>query len=133
MRHDGSGSSWGEGGSWEFDGDPGPLVRPFAVTRGRAGTDVHNLDIITLVVAVRPETATIGLDREYGEIVLMCQGRPMSVAEISAKMNLLVAAVKVLVSDLITSGHVIFRSPPPRTEGPDIQLLQKVLDGVRRL
>jgi hypothetical protein len=133
MRPDGSGSSWGEDESWEFDGDPGPLVRPFAVTRGRAGTDMHDLDIITLVVAVRPATAAASLDREYGDIVLMCQGRPMSVAEISAKLNLLVAAVKVLVSDLITSGHLIFRSPPPRTDGPDIQLLRKVLDGVRRL
>lgn len=133
MRHDGSGSSWGKDGSWEFDGDPGPLVRPFAVTRGRAGTDVHDLDIITLVVAVRPAAAATSLDREYGDIVLMCQGRPMSVAEISAKMNLLVAAVKVLVSDLITSGHLIFRSPPPRVDGPDIPLLRKVLDGVRRL
>ena len=126
MRHDDS-DSW-------FDEDPGPLVRPFAVTRGRAGKDLHNLDIITLVVAVRPEAEVVTLDREYGEILRMCQRRPLSIAEIAAHLNLLVAAVKVLVSDLINSGHLIFRSPPPPAEGrPDMQLLQAVLDGVRKL
>ena len=113
--------------------DPGPLVRPFAVTRGRAGTNLHDLDIITLVVAVRPETDVSTLDREYGEILHMCQGRPLSIAEISAKMNLLLVAVKVLVSDLINSGHLIFRSPPQVEGRPDIKLLQAVLDGVRKL
>lgn len=117
-----------------FEQDPGPLVRPFAVTRGRAGKDLHNLDIITLVVAVRPEADVATLDREYGEILHMCQHRPLSIAEIAAELNLLLAAVKVLVSDLINSGHLIFRSPPPPTDGrPDIPLLQAVLDGVRGL
>ncbi|TVT25177.1 DUF742 domain-containing protein [Amycolatopsis rhizosphaerae] len=121
-----------EGDSW-FDDDPGPLVRPFAVTRGRAGKDLHNLDIITLVVAVRPESEVAALDREYGEILRMCQRRPLSIAEIAAELNLLLAAVKVLVSDLIDSGHLIFRSPPPAAGRPDIKLLQAVLDGVRKL
>jgi hypothetical protein len=117
-----------------FELAPGPLIRPFAVTRGRAGRDLHDLDIITLVVAVRPEADVAGLDREYGDILRMCQRRPLSIAEISAQMGLLLAAVKVLVSDLISSGHLIFRSPPPPETGrPDIKLLQAVLDGVRKL
>ncbi|MTD56943.1 DUF742 domain-containing protein [Amycolatopsis pithecellobii] len=116
-----------------YDDDPGPLVRPFAVTRGRAGKNLTDLDIITLVVAVRPAADVATLDREYGEILRMCQGRPLSIAEISAKMNLLLVAVKVLVSDLINSGHLIFRSPAPTAGRPDIKLLQAVLDGVRKL
>ncbi|WP_327110247.1 DUF742 domain-containing protein [Nocardia sp. NBC_01730] len=119
-------------GSW-FDEDPGPLVRPFAVTRGRAGRDMHNLDIITLVVAIRPETEAATLDREYGDILRMCQGRPLTIAEIAAGLNLLLAAVKVLVSDLISSGHLIFRSPTKSVDRPDVQLLQAVLDGVRNI
>ena len=117
-----------------FELAPGPLIRPFAVTRGRAGRDLHDLDIITLVVAVRPEADVAGLDREYRDILRMCQRRALSIAEISAQMGLLLAAVKVLVSDLISSGHLIFRSPPPPATGrPDIKLLQAVLDGVRKL
>ncbi|WP_068062179.1 DUF742 domain-containing protein [Nocardia xishanensis] len=122
-----------EGDSWAFADDPGPLVRPFAVTRGRAGTNLHSLDILTLVVAVRTDPHAATLDREYEEIMRLCQGRPISIAELAAHLNLLLAAVKVLVSDLIDSGHVIFRSPPPPADGPDPFLLQMVLDGIRKL
>ena len=115
-----------------FDDDPG-LVRPFAVTRGRAGRDLRGLDILTLVSAARSEAETIGLDREYREILKLCRGRPLSIAEIAAHMNLLLAAVKVLVGDLIDNGYLIHRPPPPATSEPSMQLLQAVLDGVRRL
>ena len=115
------------------DGDPGPLVRPFAVTRGRAGKDLHGLDIFTLVMAARSEADSSGLDREYREILRLCQHRALSIAEIAAHMDLLLAAVKVLVSDLIDTGYLIQRSPSAFTARPDINLLQAVLDGVRRL
>ena len=123
MRGDGS----------PFGDDPGPLVRPFAVTRGRAGKDLHRLDILTLVMAARTEADVAGLDREYREIVRLCQHRALSVAEIAAHLNLLLAAVKVLISDLIDSGYLIYQSPRPAAGVPDIELLQAVLEGVRKL
>jgi hypothetical protein len=118
---------------WSFEDDPGPLVRPFAVTRGRAGKDLHSLDILTLVMAARSEADITALDREYREILRLCQHQALSVAEIAAHMNLLLAAVKVLVSDLIESGYLTYRSPEPAAGCPDIKLLQAVLDGVRKL
>lgn len=118
---------------WPEDDDPGPLIRPFAVTRGRAGSGIHNLDLLTLVVAVGSDMDAVTLEREYGAIVRMCQGRPLSIAEIAAHLNLLVAAVKVLIGDLINSGYVIVRSPVAAGNRPDSLLLQAVLDGVRKL
>lgn len=118
---------------WSFDDEPGPLVRPFAVTRGRAGKGLHQLDILTLVVAVRAADDLSMLEREYGEIVRLCHSAPLSIAELAAHLNILVVAVKVLVSDLISSGHVIHRSPSPPSGRADPILLQAVLDGVRRL
>ena len=118
---------------WSFEDDPGPLVRPCAVTRGRAGKNIHRLDLVTLVMAARTEADTAGLDREYREILRLCQQRALSIAEIAAHMNLLLAAVKVLVSDLIDSGYLIYRPPQPAAGRPDIKLLQAVLDGVRKL
>ena len=105
------------------------------MTRGRAGKDLHKLDILTLVMAARTEADITGLDREYREILRLCQHRALSVAEIAAHLNLLLAAVKVLVSDLIDSGHLIHRPPQPVPAAgrPDIKLLQAVLDGVRKL
>jgi hypothetical protein len=120
-------------GGFSRDEDPGPLVRPFAVTRGRAGKHLHGLDILTLVMSARPEADSAGLDREYREILRLCEHRALSVAEIAAHMNLLLAAVKVLVSDLIDSGYLIHQQPRPAAAKPDIKLLQAVLNGVRKL
>lgn len=117
-----------------MEDDPGPLVRPFVMTRGRAGTDLHGLDILTLVMAARTDADVTALDREYREILRLCQHRAVSVAEIAAQMNLLLAAVKVLVADLIDAGYLIHRSPRQVVaDRPDVILLQAVLEGVRKL
>ena len=118
---------------WSFEDDPGPLVRPFAMTRGRAGKNLHSLDILTLVMAARADADITGLDREYREILRLCQHRALSVAEIAAHMDMLLAVVKVLVCDLVDSGYLIYRSRRPAAGRPDIKLLQAVLDGVRKL
>lgn len=120
-------------GGFSRDDDPGPLVRPFAVTRGRAGKHIHRLDLLTMVMAARTEADITGLDREYREILRLCQHQALSVAEIAAHLKLLLAAVKVLISDLIDSGYLNYQSPRQAAAQPDLQLLQAVLDGVRKL
>jgi hypothetical protein len=119
--------------SW-YDDAAGPLVRPFAVTRGRTNTNWRDLDMITLVVSARWDSGIERMDREYGEIVRMC-GRPTSVAEVSSALSLPLAVTKILVGDLIEGGYLIFRTPqaPTAFPVPNIQLLQAVLDGVRNL
>ncbi|WP_235948040.1 DUF742 domain-containing protein [Nocardia terrae] len=94
---------------------------------------MHELDLITLVVAVGHVAEVSTLDREYGDILRMCQARPLSIAEIAAELNLLLASVKVLVSDLISAGYLLHRSPMPTTGRPGIRLLEAVLDGVRNI
>lgn len=122
-----------ERGAW-FDDEAGPLIRPFAITRGRARTSRHDLDMISLVIAVRPESDAVALEREYAEILRMCQRSPLSIAEISAKLGLLLAVAKVLVSDLLNDGYLVLTSLSPMvTNEPDMDLLQAVLDGVRKL
>lgn len=119
--------------SW-FDDDAGPLIRPFAVTSGRARTARNDLNMITLLITVRPMADTMARNREYVEIVRMCLARPTSVAEIAAKLNTLVTVAKVLISDLIDEGYLkpsVVR--PARRDVPDMNLLQAVLDGVRRI
>ena len=126
--------STGDGGESWFDQDAGPLIRPFALTGGRARPDRHELNLITLVRAVRPTAEAARLTRECAAIVRMCQSRPLSVAEIAAELDLLVMVAKVLISDLIDDGYLVRQRPGnPNTELPDMQLLQAVLDGVRRI
>ena len=114
-----------------FDEDAGPLVRPYAVARGRTRPTRHNLEMTTLVVAARTD-GDVNVDREYAHILRMCQ-RPLSIAEVSATLNLPLVVVKVLLSDLIDWGLIIFRSPPRTSEVPQMELLQAVLDGIRKL
>jgi hypothetical protein len=107
------------------------LVRPYAVIGGRTRTSTHGLDLITLVVATRTP-AEVDLQSEYARALEVCQ-RPVSVVEVAAHGNLPLQVVKIVLSDLITQGLVIFRSAMPTNDGPSQQLLQAVLDGIRRL
>ena len=118
--------------SW-FDEDAGPLVRPFAVTRGRTRPGRYDLDMITLVVAMGSTYRDPGREPEYARILAACQ-RPVSVAEVSAAVDLPMVVVKVLLSDLIERGELLFRSPPrSQASQTDRRVLQAVLDGVRNL
>ena len=123
----------GDESEFWFDQEPGPLVRQFALTGGRTGTGHHWLNMITLVTAVRPDAEATTANRESAAIVAMCYERPLSVAEIAARLNVLLAVAKVLVGDLIDEGLVVGHAPPSMANEPDLNLLQAVLDGVRRL
>jgi hypothetical protein len=114
-----------------FDEDAGPLVRPYAVARGRTRPTRHDLEMTTLVLSANTDRH-VNVDREYAHILQMCR-RPLSIAEVSATLNLPLVVVKVLLSDLIDWGLIIFRSPPRTSDVPRIELLQAVLDGIRKL
>jgi hypothetical protein len=112
--------------------DTGPLVRPYALTGGRTRPVVPGLDMISTVVALCPASELRGPPPEQAAIVEVCQ-RAISVAEISAHLDLPLSVVKVLVSDLVADGAVVARDPVPVAELPETNLLQAVLDGIRRL
>lgn len=115
-----------------FDEAAGPLVRPYAVTGGRTRSDNYGLDMMTLVVSLRPVSDAASLPTEYAKIVRLCQ-RPMSVAEVGGHIELPLPVVKVLLSDLIEQNYVIFRRPAPVSDAPNQHVLQAVLDGIRKL
>ena len=112
-----------------FDEEAGPLVRPYAMTGGRTRTGQADLELITLVVAARGRHAQVAsMDPEYAGILAQCQS-PTSVAEISAALKLPLGVVKVLLGDLIDQKLVDFRT----AVSPDHEVLQAVLNGIRRL
>lgn len=120
------------GQSW-FDDEAGPLVRPYAVTRGRTVGAGHELDMLTLVVAAARAPRMRRAEPEYADIIRLCQ-EPQSVAEVSALLKLPLAVTKILVGDLISEGHLIFRAPARTDAGPgDLTVLRAVLAGIRKL
>jgi hypothetical protein len=111
-----------------FDDEAGPLVRPYAMTGGRTRISQPDLDLITLVIAIRRHIDPDSMTPECVKILTLCQN-PTSVAEISAKLNLPLGVIKVLLGDLIEQRLVNFRAALT----PDSEVLQTVLNGIRRL
>ncbi|GAA1949146.1 DUF742 domain-containing protein [Kitasatospora viridis] len=106
------------------------LVRPYVVTNGRSEPSRNTFDLVTLVLGV-PDRPLPGLGPEHRRLVLLVRDGTLSLAEIAAHLRLPASVCKVLLGDLVDSGHVITRAPVPRAQLPASQLLQEVLDGLR--
>lgn len=119
-----------------WDDEAGPLVRPFTLTQGRTRAARDDLTLITLVTTVDKDAEGAAERRElYPEhlaILRMCR-EPRAVAEIAARIDLPVSIAKVIIDDLFDAGHVHVRPPVAMARTPDIEILRKVRDGLRRL
>ena len=109
----------------------GPLVRPYAVTRGRTAARQHDLQLTSLVVTQQhyDQLAGAGLDYEHRQILAWCQS-PLSIAEISSHLRLPLSVAKILVVDLLERNLLALRSA---AVAPDVRVLRAVIDGIRRL
>ena len=88
------------------------------------------LDLVTLIVARAdpPPSAT----PEQAALLRLCAA-PLSVAELSAYLNLPFSATTVLLTELITAELVQARAPIVRQALPDRSLLEAVMHGLQRL
>ncbi|OON77997.1 DUF742 domain-containing protein [Streptomyces tsukubensis] len=112
---------------------PDSALRSYVITRGRTRPTRNTMGLDTLLVATEPAPPLPpSATREQHALLRMCS-RLLSLVESAAHLELPVSLVKVLVSDLVDSGHLTARSGVPRAVRPDSQLLQEVLDGLRRL
>jgi Protein of unknown function (DUF742) len=125
-RHDGSGDRW-------FDRDAGPVVRPYALTKGRTlPSGGESFDLIDVVVATSdrmPEHFRPG--PEHRRLLSLCR-RPTPVVDLTSEIDLPLGVVRVLLGDLISEGlvRVLSTQKQPAT---DQRLLRMVLDGLESL
>ncbi|MFI8190039.1 DUF742 domain-containing protein [Streptomyces sp. NPDC085946] len=113
---------------------PGRLVRPFTLTGGRTRPSRSDFTLITTVTAVDPQPASAARPQpEHLRILRLC-AEPVAVAELAARLDLPVSVVVILLCDLLEAGRITAR-PPRRVSrtAPDLDLLQKVRDGLGRL
>ncbi|KUJ58663.1 hypothetical protein ADL25_00075 [Streptomyces sp. NRRL F-5122] len=126
-----------QGSSRWFDDEAGPVVRPYAMTRGRTSHAAqHRLDLIAVVVTephVDDPEPDPSLSPEHVDIVELCRDAPQSVAEIAAELDLPVGVVRVLVGDLADEGLVHVTRPVPPAELVDESILRDVISGLRAL
>lgn len=127
-----------EQGSQWYDGEAGPLVRPYAMTGGRTqpGPTGVRFDLIALVTldpdapAADDDTA---LGPEHRTLLALCRVETQSVAELAAGADLPVGVVRVLLGDLLERGRVTVSRPVPPAHLPDERILCEVIAGLRAL
>ncbi len=111
------------------------VVRPYTMTGGR--TQSRSSIAIESMVSVNETNSALAADL-YPELysVMELAAEPISVAEISAHLQLPLQVAKILVGDLLYDHHLQLHSAPTATfqqQRPDLQLLDRVLDGLQRL
>jgi hypothetical protein len=115
--------------------DPNRLVRPYAITggRGRPVLAPEDLELESLVSTTsRGEISASTLIPEQQSIVLLCRDI-LSIAEISAHLDVPLGVARVLIGDMAAEGLVILHRPTTSGTRPDLALLERVLYGLRAM
>ncbi|MBO2445609.1 DUF742 domain-containing protein [Actinomadura barringtoniae] len=135
MEQHAPGGQYGPGRERWFDEAAGPIVRPYAVTRGRTRPRGEPLDIVTILVATGTPPAEPGrLTREQRRLLALCR-RPHAVADLASELDLPFGVIRVLAGDLLDSGLVAVQrwTSPAAAPHTDQNLLRRVLDELRAL
>lgn len=120
------------GDRW-FDREAGPVVRPYAVTKGRtlpsSGESFGLIDVVLATGQRPPEHFRPG--PEHRRILSLCRS-PTPIVDLIFDIDLPVGVVRVLLSDLAREGmlRVLSSHGEPVTEQ---RLLRMVLDGLESL
>jgi hypothetical protein len=117
------------------DEEAGPVVRPFAVARGRTRTRRarEDLDLIAVVVTAEVPMPDPALLTPEDERILEFCINPASVAEVASHLGLPVGVVRVLIGDLMDRGLVEVNRPALQDGRPTLRILKAVIDGLRAL
>jgi Protein of unknown function (DUF742) len=114
------------------DGGGSAFVRPYAVTGGRTKPS-YQLQIEAMVAASHYEARDLSvLSPECQAILGFCRDW-RSVAEISAVLRMPLGVARVLIADMAMEGLVRVHQIDHAQGRPDINLLERVLSGLRKL
>lgn len=119
---------------WLDDSEAGRHLRPYAITGGRTRHSRHTFTLITLVVSRSAHDVDRDrLEPESAQILELCRNRAVAVAEIAAQLDLPVSVVKILCGDLLNASLILVQSPPGQEDQPSVELIERVMDGIRQL
>ncbi|MDI9972726.1 DUF742 domain-containing protein [Rhodococcus sp. IEGM 1307] len=122
-----------ESTEWVAPEDTVSIVRPFILTGGRTESGV-DLPLEAVIVArADGDTVVDGMlaPDELRRVFALC-AEPRSVAEIASLASIPLGVARVLVGDLAAAGAVTVNETAGST-GPDRNLMERVLDGLRKL
>ena len=114
------------------DGAGRSLVRPYAVTGGRTRPRTQ-LEIEAMVAAAHYEARDLSvLSPECQAILGFCRDW-RSVAEVSAVLRMPLGVARILIADMAVEGLVRIHQLDHAQGRPDLNLLERVLSGLRKL
>jgi hypothetical protein len=114
------------------DAEDASRLPPYLITGGRSAPVIADLPVEAQVTTTSIGQA--GADAyafECREILGLC-AQPMAMAEVAARTRLQLGVVRVLVGDLVASGHLAVRRPevaPHRSE----ELMERVIRGLQAI
>ena len=117
-----------------LDDEAGPVVRPYALVRGRTRPAGAALDVVAMACAVpgsTPGTRDPNLEPEHLALLRQCRV-PASVADLASSLGLPLGVIRVLLADLRDLRLITIHQPRPERLN-DIRILREVADGLRRL
>src|SRR5919199_6045618 len=113
--------------------DPGRLIRPYAMTGGRTRPADADLPLEALVSTTSMGEDSLGtLNLERRSIAMLCRD-VLSIAEVSARLDIPLGVARVLVGDMADEGFVVVHTPTSPDDRPDLALLERVLYGLRTI
>ncbi|TQM70721.1 uncharacterized protein DUF742 [Actinomadura hallensis] len=118
-----------------LDREAGPLVRPYAMTRGRTRPEGGDFELITVVTATGvPAGERLRYSPDHARVLRAC-ARPVAVVDLSADLGLPIGVVRVLLGDLRDEGliSVVDAVEPAQGRRPPKGVLREVLNGLRAL
>jgi hypothetical protein len=116
-----------------LDKEAGPVVRPYALTRGRTRPRGESFDLIDVLAATgAPATEMPWLGPEHRLILEACR-RPVVVADVASDIDLPLAVVRVLLGDLYQEGLITVLRPATDAPISDLSVMRNVLDGLKAL
>jgi hypothetical protein len=124
--HDGQGERW-------MDSEAGPVVRLYALTKGRTqpngGAAFGLIDVVVATGEWSSEHFRLG--PEHRRILGICR-RPVPIVDLTSEIDLPLGVVRVLLGDLTGEGLLRIISVQQQPI-PDESLLRMVLNGLESL
>ncbi len=116
-----------------FDEAAGPIVRPYAVSRGRTRSQGESFDLTAVVIGgTASREDIVWLEPEHLRILGLCR-RPVTVADLTSDVGLPLGVVRVLLGDLRERGLITVRRQEVRSPARDERILRTVLDVLHTL
>jgi hypothetical protein len=117
-----------------LDAEAGPVVRPYALTRGRTRPVGEAFDLVATVIATNARIADPGgLGPEHMSVLQFAR-TPTTVVDIASDVELPLGVVRILLADLREIGLVMIEAPVPmKARQIDRNTLREVLHGLRGL